>query len=101
MLLVDIWTIIKAAEEFSSATSTLVSIIDGSTASVDWSKVLDERAAELASDFTQVRSITVQPKDLQKLQLRLLNTIVIHSFGLQTNWSKENESVGVKCFVCL
>ncbi|KAL5108168.1 Protein SMG7 [Taenia crassiceps] len=101
----DIWTIVKAAEEFSLATSTFVSVIDSSSSSVDLSKLLDERAAELASDLAQVRSIAILPENLRKLQIRLLNTIVIHSFGLQTNWSKENEPALRQCLlyttVCL
>ncbi|VDK21480.1 unnamed protein product [Taenia asiatica] len=95
----DIWTIVKAAEEFSLATSTLVSIIDGSAASVDLLKLLDERAVELAGDFAQLKSTTVLPEDLRKLQVRLLNTIVIQSFGLQTNWSKKNESALRQCLL--
>ncbi|KAL5969828.1 Protein SMG7 [Taenia solium] len=89
----------KAAEEFSLATSTLASIIDGSAASVDLPKLLDEHASELAGDFAQLKSTTVLPENLRKLQVRLLNTIVIQSFGLQTNWSKKNESALRQCLL--
>ncbi|EUB62740.1 hypothetical protein EGR_02536 [Echinococcus granulosus] len=91
----DIWAIVSAAKEFSLATSTLASMIDGTAAPVDLPKPLDE----LSGDFAEIGSITVLPENLQKLQVRLLNTIVIHSFGLQTNWSKENEPTLRQCLL--
>ena len=63
--------------------------------SVDLPGPLSERVADLAADFVKIKPAPDHLKNLHNLQIRFLNAIVLHSFGLQTNWFNEDNSVSV------
>ncbi|VDD83200.1 unnamed protein product [Mesocestoides corti] len=87
----DIAAISKAASEFSSATNALAMIVNSDSGSFVLPAPLNERSAKIAAAFASFNLPSDPIESLRRIQVRLMNLVVLHTFGLQSNWSHEDD----------